>query len=109
MALFFSWSVNTNTQAGHVLTLPVARGVQAYYRKEVHRVYEVAIGTRKMTETLKLYSPGCLGGSGVEHLPSIQGVTPESQDRALHRAPHREPASPSAYVSASLCVSLMNK
>ena len=38
-----------------------------------------------------------------------QGVIPGSWDRVLHRALHREPASPSAYVSASLCVSLMNK
>ena len=28
-----------------------------------------------------------------------------SWDRVLHQAPYREPASPSAYVSASLCVS----
>ena len=36
-----------------------------------------------------------------------QYVIPESWDRVLHQASHREPASPSAYVSASL--SLMNK
>ena len=30
-------------------------------------------------------------------------------DRVPHQAPHREPASPSACVSASLYVSLMNK
>ena len=49
--------------------------------------------------------PGHLGGSVVEHLPSAQGMIPETQDQVLHRAPCREPASPSAYVSASL----MNK
>ena len=32
-----------------------------------------------------------------------------SWDGVLHRAPYEEPASPSACVSASLCVSLMNK
>ena len=48
---------------------------------------------------------GCPRGSVVERLPSTQGVTPESWDRVLHRAPRREPASPSAWVSASLWVS----
>ena len=46
-----------------------------------------------------------LGGSVVEHLPSAEGVIPGSWDRVPHRAPCREPASPSAYVSASLCAS----
>ena len=42
-------------------------------------------------------------------LPLAQVVTPGSQDQVLQRAPNREPASPYAYVSASFCVSLMNK
>ena len=50
---------------------------------------------------------GRLGGSVVEYLPLAQGMTPGYWDRVLHWAPHQEPASPSAYVSASL--SLMNK
>ena len=33
----------------------------------------------------------------------------ESWDQVLHQVPHGEPASPSAYVSAFLSVSLMNK
>ena len=37
------------------------------------------------------------------YLPSAQVVILGSWDRVPHRAPHREPASPSA------CVSLMNK
>ena len=37
-----------------------------------------------------------LGGSVVEHLPSAQIMIPGSWDRVPHRAPHREPASPSA-------------
>ena len=45
----------------------------------------------------------------VEHLPLAQVVIPGSWDQVLHQAPYREPASPSAYVSASLSVSLMNK
>ena len=48
---------------------------------------------------------GHLGGSAVEYLPWAQGMILESQDRVPHRAPQREPASLSAYVSSSLCVS----
>ena len=48
---------------------------------------------------------GHLGGLVVEVLPSAQGMIPKSWDRVPHRAPHREPASPSAF----LCVCLMNK
>ena len=48
---------------------------------------------------------GCLGGSAVEHVPWAQGMIPGSQDGVPHRAPRREPAPPSAYVSASLCLS----
>ena len=48
---------------------------------------------------------GHLGGSGVECLPLVQVVVPGSWDRVLLWAPCREPASPSAYVSAFLCVS----
>ena len=40
----------------------------------------------------------------VEHLPSAQVVIPGSWDGVLNQAPHREPASPSACVSASLSV-----
>ena len=46
----------------------------------------------------------------VECLSSAQGMILESWDRVPHRAPCMEPASPSAYVSASLSpLSLMNK
>ena len=38
-------------------------------------------------------------------LPSAQGVILETQDRVPRQAPGMEPASPSACVSASLCVS----
>ena len=41
----------------------------------------------------------------VEHLPSAQVMIPGYWDLVAHQAPHREPASPSVYVS----VSLMNK
>ena len=44
-----------------------------------------------------------MGGSVVE--PSAQGVIPGSWDGFPHQAPCREPASPFAYVSASLFVS----
>ena len=54
---------------------------------------------------------GHLGGSVVERLSLAQGVILESQDRVPNQAPCMEPASPSAYVSASLSLSgsLMNK
>ena len=52
---------------------------------------------------------GHLGGSVVEHLPSAQGVIPGSWDQVPNRTPQREPASPSAYISVSPSVSLMNK
>ena len=52
---------------------------------------------------------GCLSGSMVERLPLAQVVIPGFWDGVLHQAPFMKPASPSAYVSASLCVSVMNK
>ena len=52
---------------------------------------------------------GCLGGSVVERLPSAQVVILGYWDQVPYWAPQREPASPSACVSASLSVSLMNK
>ena len=52
---------------------------------------------------------GLLGGSVFEGLPLALGVTLGSRDRVPYPAPHREPASPSACVSASLSVSLMSK
>lgn len=56
---------------------------------------------------LKLICMGHLGGSVVGHLPSAQGMLLEFLDPVPHRAPFMEPASPSAYVSAShsVCVS----
>ena len=50
---------------------------------------------------------GHLGGSVVEPLTQVlaQVVTLGSQDPVPHQAPWTEPASPSACVSASLCVS----
>ena len=53
---------------------------------------------------------GCLGGSAVERLPSAQGVIPGSRIEFHIGLPAgREPASPSAWFSASLSVSLMNE
>ena len=55
-------------------------------------------------------SSGRLGDSAVEPLPLAQGMILESQGQVPHWASCMEPASPSsAYVSASLNVSLMNK
>ena len=49
-----------------------------------------------------IVAQGRLGGSVVEHLPWAQVMIPGSQDQAPRWAPRREPASPSACVSASL-------
>ena len=46
-----------------------------------------------------------LDGSVIECLPLAQGLIPGSWDQVPHRAPLEEPASPSSYVSAPLCVS----
>ena len=48
---------------------------------------------------------GHLGGSVVEHLPLAEVVILGSWDQVLYQAPCREPVSPSAYVSACLCLS----
>ena len=50
-----------------------------------------------------------LACSAVECLPLAQSVMLEFLDQVPHQAPRREPVSLCAYVSASLCVSLMNK
>ena len=58
---------------------------------------------------LKISCLGPLGFSMVERLPSAQVMTPGSWDRVPHGGagtPRREPASPSACVSTSLCVCL---
>ena len=47
-----------------------------------------------------------MGALVVERLPLAQDLILESRDRVLHWAPCRESASPFAYVSASLCMSL---
>ena len=60
----------------------------------------------------KIYGGGGgehLGGSVVYHLPLAQGMILRSWDQVPHWAPCRELASPFAYVSASLSVSLKNK
>ena len=50
---------------------------------------------------------GSLGGAAVQRLPLAQGGILETRDRIPHRAPRcMEPASLSAYVSASLSLSL---
>ena len=48
---------------------------------------------------------GHLGGSVLEGLPSTQVVILGSWDQVVLQAPRRELASPSAYVSPSLCLS----
>ena len=48
---------------------------------------------------------GCLGGTVVERLRLAQVMIMGSWDRVPHQAPCREPASPSACLCLSLCVS----
>ena len=55
--------------------------------------------------SIQTHVPGHLGGSVVEHLPLAQVMILGSWDQVLCRAPYGEPASPSTYVSVSLCVS----
>ena len=59
----------------------------------------------KGTLRIERKNQGHLGASVVGHLLLAWVVIPGSWDRVLHRAP----ASPSMCVSASLCVSLVNK
>ena len=58
--------------------------------------------TPKSQNNVEKEKQGCLGALAVEHLPSAQGLIPESWHRVPHQGPCTEPASPSAYVSASL-------
>ena len=62
-----------------------------------------ALGLMLCCPHFKILIKGHLGGSVVE--PLTQVVIPGSWDRVPHWAPLKEPASPSACVSASLCVS----
>ena len=55
---------------------------------------------------VKIGQPGWLSSLAP---PLAQGVILETQDQVPHQASCMEPASPSACVSASLCLSLMNK
>ena len=57
----------------------------------------------------KIFIVGRPGGAVVERLPLAQVMILGSRDRVPCRAPRMEPASPSACVSASLSVFLMNK
>ena len=69
-----------------------------------HKIKELINST-----ILKFRSSGHLGGSVVEPLLWAQGMILESQDQIPYWVPLKEPASASAYVSASLCLSHMNK
>ena len=60
------------------------------------------VNLKQLLHLVKLLHKGRPGGSAVELLPSAQGMTPRSRDQVPQRAPCMEPASPSAWVSASL-------
>ena len=61
--------------------------------------------SQHLHDLLDCITEGHLGGSVVEHLPLVQVLILGSWDRIPYQAPCREPASPSASVSASLSVS----
>ena len=67
--------------------------------------FELFIYDRHTFKILFIYLLGGLGGSAVERLLLVQGMILDSRVRVLLWAPCMEPASPSAWVSASLCVS----
>ena len=68
-------------------------------------VLSLAVKNYILYVQLEISRLGRLGGLAVECLPLAQGVTPRSWDRVSHRAPCMEPASLSAYISASFSVS----
>ena len=61
-----------------------------------------------MHDAINLHVQGRLGGSVVECLPWAQVILGSWDQGSRHQAPWREPASLSACVPASLCVSLMS-
>ena len=63
----------------------------------------------KTESQVKTSAQGRLGGSVVERLPLAQVVIPGSWVQVPNWAPHGDPASPSACVSASVCLSWINK
>ena len=75
--------------------------VESHSQKCLQRCLRDAL----VAKMIKVHMEGHPGGSAVERLPSAQVVFPGSWDRVPQRALGREPASPSAYVSVSLCVS----
>ena len=65
----------------------------------------ICLGQAGLGVLLKSSLQGHLGGSGVECLPLAQDVIRRSWDLVLRQGHCMEPASPSACVSACLCVS----
>ena len=92
----------------------LGKQIELFFKKKKDFIYLFLRDTERGVETQAEgeagepdvgLNPRTPGGSVVEHLPWAQGVILGSWDRVPHRAPCREPASPSAWVSASLCVS----
>ena len=75
----------------------------------IPKIYKELTQFHVLRNLILKWAEGCLGGSEVEHLPSAQGVILESLDGVPHQTPCMEPASPSAYVFASISVTFMNK
>ena len=92
---------------GFVLLLPEVSGEEEAKTQALGRMSRSS--KDPVRRAFKLLSQDAWVAQWFGRLPLAQGVTLGSWDRVLHRAPCLEPASPSACVSASLCVSLMNK
>ena len=85
-------------------------GIQQQVRQGLQGpIFKVPRCTHIRKYFLKNYIGGHLGDSAVECLPPFQGMILKFWDQVPHWAPCSKPASPSAYVSASLPMSLMNK
>ena len=96
-----SWKI---AQGNYLKILSSSSSALSLLRKSVLRITSDLPLTWVLLESIHktIFILGRLGGgSVVEHLPLDQVRMPESRDQV--------PASPSACVSASLCVALMNK
>ena len=72
-------------------------------------IVENTLSNNNIMISIKNQVCGTPEGSAIKGLPLDQGRIPDSWVQVPHPAPCMEPASPSACVSASFSVSLMNK
>ena len=97
---------STEHRNTHPAQVHVGQGHKAVAREASSRLKVSAIDVLKVNTGSSLKFLGHLVGIVVEPLPLAQVVIQGSWNRVPHRDSCREPASPSAGVSASLCLSL---